>query len=1087
MAAPLLLLLLLLLLLQPGHAGATAAPSAAPSAALFDAYSQLQFRNPEGLGESRAGEVLTHKEQCVLYSEIDNVTSINKGWDVGSGVGWNLSYPYLSDGSVPPTGIRSAVPLGGMGTGNFELRGDGTFRQWCIESQSPGGGAKLDIGALDEAVLGVKIGHKAALLRTRPPAGLPGVAAMTYEGAVPVSKLSVTDSSLGADVDLYAHGEIIPWDHNGSMTPAVAFTLTAHNPAATPVDVSLLLSMPLASQPNTARATDKGMPHPGAKSPLDCKTACDAATDCNAWSFAAQTGCSLIAIGGVPQNIFAEGITSGIKGIWTGQEPGTLVHDRAVAAKASPPGPAPAPAHNLTCATSPIVHGKDIAGNVVPQPSPTGGAAVSAVEVPEGEAGYDACRKSCCESNLCKAWVVASDNAPKGAAPPPACKPGKPCCWHKGGAAGYSVSCPFCTSSVWDASSHPDKQTIALNEQVGSFALHAAPEDGTTASKMTADTLRGIWAQFVAGSSAETENQAPISPTAVHGAVSNSITVPPGGNRSVTIVFAWHFATRYMTGEPIGNYYATHLHKDAAAAATGLAARLPQVVETIHGWHEAYFAATSLPVWLQDVIVNSMSQWRSAFMTADGRWRQWEAYDCVDLDSVHNDYQRQMPYALFFPSFVKNVMTTGWAKLQNANGMITESLSGGCMGATAKLDSGGGRVMGDVSTVFVIETLQLYEWTADQAFLEELKDTALRAVGWFGGIGTAGTPLPHRQCCTYDIIDFAKYDHTSFNSFLYLAAMRAGERLGVHLNNASLSADCKAKADQALPYLNETLWNHTDEYFRAWQDAKLGTPPWMMADTLYGQVIANTLGLNGGDNASAPAWLVPKRMVGKHLEKEALYNPSPYGLTVVTTTGAPPEAPPPPTTSCKAAVGRGKYDSVWMGGAPDWAALQISLGQDGVGLRSALAMAEKELNHYRVDLRDQWNIHGLTANDGYGVDGQPWCTAHYGFHMPLWHIPFAMSGQIFSAVTKTLTFAPTSPDLQCNYKLPVMVPGAVGLLTCSKPSSKGYEWQLTVTLGLLDLNVLGTISSPSSGGGPAAMHDGPVSLGVGDTATWSTE
>jgi hypothetical protein len=28
-------------------------------------------------------------------------------------------------------------------------------------------------------------------------------------------------------------------------------------------------------------------------------------------------GCSLIAIGGVPQNIFAEGVTSGIKGIWT--------------------------------------------------------------------------------------------------------------------------------------------------------------------------------------------------------------------------------------------------------------------------------------------------------------------------------------------------------------------------------------------------------------------------------------------------------------------------------------------------------------------------------------------------------------------------------------------------------------------------------------------------------------------------------------------------------------------------------------------------------------------------------------------------
>ena len=100
-------------------------------------------------------------------------------------------------------------------------------------------------------------------------------------------------------------------------------------------------------------------------------------------------------------------------------------------------------------------------------------------------------------------------------------------------------------------------------------------------------------------------------------------------------------------------------------------------------------------------------------MTQDGRWRQWEAYDCVDLDSVHNDYQRHMPYALFFPTLVKNVMSSGWRNLQQPNGMITESLSGGCMGKTGKLDGGGGRVMGDVSTVNVIETLELYEWTND--------------------------------------------------------------------------------------------------------------------------------------------------------------------------------------------------------------------------------------------------------------------------------------------------------------------------------------------------------------------------------------
>jgi uncharacterized protein (DUF608 family) len=59
------------------------------------------------------------------------------------------------------------------------------------------------------------------------------VAAIEYEGAVPVSKLTVRDPALTgpAEVALYAHGSIIPWDYNGSLTPAVAFTLSElHKP-----------------------------------------------------------------------------------------------------------------------------------------------------------------------------------------------------------------------------------------------------------------------------------------------------------------------------------------------------------------------------------------------------------------------------------------------------------------------------------------------------------------------------------------------------------------------------------------------------------------------------------------------------------------------------------------------------------------------------------------------------------------------------------------------------------------------------------------------------------------------------------------
>ena len=56
-----------------------------------------------------------------------------------------------------------------------------------------------------------------------------------------------------------------------------------------------------------------------------------------------------------------------------------------------------------------------------------------------------------------------------------------------------------------------------------------------------------------------------------------------------------------------------------------------------------------LPDWLKDMLINSLSFWRSGFWTEDGRWRQWEAFDCNDIDTIQNDMQRIIPYTLFFP------------------------------------------------------------------------------------------------------------------------------------------------------------------------------------------------------------------------------------------------------------------------------------------------------------------------------------------------------------------------------------------------------------------------------------------------------
>ena len=89
--------------------------------------------------------------------------------------------------------------------------------------------------------------------------------------------------------------------------------------------------------------------------------------------------------------------------------------------------------------------------------------------------------------------------------------------------------------------------------------------------------------------------------------------------------------SRYFTGKSIGNYYA-NIHSSSQSAAEGFGKTIQATVENIQDTHKAFFDADSIPEWLQDTLVNSMSQWRSGFMTRDGRWRQFEAYDCVDVD-----------------------------------------------------------------------------------------------------------------------------------------------------------------------------------------------------------------------------------------------------------------------------------------------------------------------------------------------------------------------------------------------------------------------------------------------------------------------
>lgn len=158
------------------------------------------------------------------------------------------------------------------------------------------------------------------------------------------------------------------------------------------------------------------------------------------------------------------------------------------------------------------------------------------------------------------------------------------------------------------------------------------------------------------------------------------------------------------------------------------------------------------------------------------------------------------------------------------------------------------------------------------------------------------------------------------------------------------------------------------------------------------------------------------------------------------------------------------YKSIWMGASPDWTSLQLYLGSDPY---TALEQTRKALDHYRTKLNDLWNIHGLTAGQGHGLDGQPWCTSHYTFHIVLWHIPLALSGQQYSIIDRKLGF---HPKLKAPYSLPFFVPYASGTIEANL-SRDVISLKLTVTHGYLVLKEL-SISGITWPGGALKLEKG---------------
>jgi hypothetical protein len=355
----------------------------------------------------------------------------------------------------------------------------------------------------------------------------------------------------------------------------------------------------------------------------------------------------------------------------------------------------------------------------------------------------------------------------------------------------------------------------------------------------------------------------------------------------------------------------------------------------------------------------------------------------------------------------------------------------------------------------VVGLLELWQSTGDGALLAELYPTAQRALQWLMA-NAQPLGLPDRLYSSYDILWLESYNTTAYNSFIYLAALRAGEVLAAASGDGATGAALAAARARGEAAVQELLWvplpTPGEGFYRAYYYSNETA---LMADALYGAVIAGALGLGA---------LAPPQQLAAHLRAELARNYDPHGF--VSITGRP--RPPPD--------GQHPDDTkLWQQAGPDWSALALQLGGASLNVTAALDPAFRQLENWRSRLRSLWNLAGLTSAEDASdaeLSGLPYCTAHYGFALVAYWLVPSLSGQVLNLPAGTLRFAPVLP---CPFRLPVLAAGLQGALACGEG---GGRYTLSLAFGALELPAGGL----SIVGGRACSS--AVSLGPGEEVSW---
>lgn len=941
---------------------------------------------------------------------------------------------------------RSGIPLGGLGCGTVEIRGDGGFHEWQIFNNT------CSPATVPEALLAARVAvggqTSACALHLRPPAGLPGVEQVTYRGEFPFAWLSYSlPESPPVEVRLEAFTPFIPHDTDGSSIPGAVLRLHLLNRSTQHARAQFCLFMPAAMRSagageamsvrrvSTAAltggliATAEGEPAKVGR-PVRVLLITDNQRERLEQPLARVRGLTVRVVSpgpggpGLPAKTARE-LQEKFDVIWLAE----LGRARDAL------GPAMAMIRDAVAAGVGFIHSggwdsffgfsndrwakltgtpieeilpvkfldrfdavnKGVRTKVVTQLEPF---KTAALERFPGAGGYN---------------EVAG--VKKGATIVLATTDGKPILvvgkYGKGRTVAYMTT-PFGGwPRAWNQWTRFYATMVAYAAGTTFSPASGTPSDDPASGSLFAGCLGAraavarwsdlsvAWSDFAEDGSVNGPGQGR------NIAVVQALQAPPRGRAAATFIFAWCFPNhRNLAGERDGNRYATRFD-DAAEAAKYLADNLADLERRTRRFHDALYNSP-LPYWLADAINAQLTTMtKSSWWDEQGNFGIWEGMNCCcGLHTVDVSFYGSWPLVMLFPELQKNALRLT-AKFQREDGRIPHLFAGGF----TRIDNYG-RI--DLPIQFILPLYREFLYTGDRKLLAELWPAARSAAESVFVLDTNADGLPEHTRPgdqTYD--GWAISGESAYIGSIWLAALRALEQMALEMRDTSAAARYHRAFEQARESYEKLLW--TGKYYRLWHDPKTGAKDdGLMLDGMCGQWYAHMLGL--GD-------MLPRQRVLSHLRMCIKHNRLPIQRGMAYMVGDTGYC----YVNCSWPGGKqpigGQAGSPWTGTEYAFASLCIYEG-----------LVEEGLQVVR-DVYERYREAGMTWNH---IE----CGGHYFRPMDVWTVLMALEGLRWNAPEGKLVIAPARPDQKL--RAPVVLPQAWGVLTWDpRKRSASIRWEDT--------------------------------------------